>query len=207
MGLRERKKLETWHAIRAAAMRLFAERGYSAVNIDEISEAANVSRTTFFNYFASKEAVIRDPAPGERESWQHLFERPTDEHLWASIVAILIGFSEHISNRIMAEDNLDCEAPELALIRLERDAPELALIRLDRKHPIYEDLTAFVESRTQLGQELEAALYLNVALAAAETAYEKWSPVVGFPEFLTDALHCLDRVGDGLAERAASAGK
>jgi AcrR family transcriptional regulator len=188
MGLRERKKVETWHAIRDTAMRLFAEHGYTSVNVDQISLAANVSRTTFFNYFAGKEALLRDPAPGEREAWQSLFERPADEHLWTSLVAILIGFAESIADR------------QIPAGMLERDAPELALIRLDRKHPIHEDLAAFVESRTRPGGELESALYLNVALAAAETAYERWTPTVGFPEFLANALHCLERVGAGLAE-------
>jgi AcrR family transcriptional regulator len=192
-GLRERKKLETWQTIRGAAVRLFGEKGYSAVSVDEISAAANVSRTTFFNYFANKEAVLRDPAPGEREAWQQLFERPADEDLWTSLVAILIGFAESIADR------------QLPAGVLEHDAPELAAIRLDRRHPIHEDLTTFVQSRTQPGSELEAALYLNVALAAAETAYEKWSTTVSFPEFLASALHCLDRVGDGLADRTRAA--
>jgi AcrR family transcriptional regulator len=193
LGLRERKKLETWHAIRDAALRLFAERGFDDVSVEEIAAAANVSRTTFFNYFAGKDATLRDPAPGERESWQHLFDRPADEHLWASIVAVLIGFAEHNSPRQMAASQLD------------RLSPELVRIRLDRQHPIHDDLAAFVASRTAPGGELEAALYLNVALAAAETAYERWSPVVGFPQFLANALHCLERVGAGLAERVPDA--
>ena len=61
-GLRERKKLQTWRTIRAAAFRLIEERGYEAVSVEEIAAAANVSRSTMFNYFTSKEAVVLDPA-------------------------------------------------------------------------------------------------------------------------------------------------
>jgi len=57
-GLRELKKLETWRAIREAALRLIAERGYEAASVDDIAAAAHVSRSTFFNYFATKEATV-----------------------------------------------------------------------------------------------------------------------------------------------------
>jgi AcrR family transcriptional regulator len=57
-GLRERKKAETREALRAAAIRLFLERDPSAVTVNDICEAARVSRRTFFNYFESKEAAL-----------------------------------------------------------------------------------------------------------------------------------------------------
>src|SRR5215470_13539481 len=67
MNLRERKKLAAWRAIRAAALQLFEEQGYAATTIEQIATVANVSRATFFNYFAGKEAVLFDPDPGERD--------------------------------------------------------------------------------------------------------------------------------------------
>src|SRR3954467_4373410 len=57
-GLRERKKDETGEALRAAALRLFLERDPSTVTVNDICEAARVSRRTFFNYFESKEAAV-----------------------------------------------------------------------------------------------------------------------------------------------------
>lgn len=57
-GLRERKKLKTRLAIQRAAMRLFERRGYAATTIEDIAAAAEISPSTFFNYFSSKEAVF-----------------------------------------------------------------------------------------------------------------------------------------------------
>jgi AcrR family transcriptional regulator len=79
-GLRERKKRLTREAIAETARRLFAERGFEAVPIAEIAQAADVSEKTVFNYFPTKEDLvywrlaafeeqllgsIRDREPGE----------------------------------------------------------------------------------------------------------------------------------------------
>jgi AcrR family transcriptional regulator len=57
-GLRERKKARTRVAIRQHALRLIREQGYAETTIDQIADAAEVSPSTFFRYFPTKEDVV-----------------------------------------------------------------------------------------------------------------------------------------------------
>ncbi|QXG74601.1 TetR family transcriptional regulator [Modestobacter sp. L9-4] len=59
-GRRELRKAQTRAEIRAAAHRLFAERGFDAVTTADVAAAADVAVQTVFNHFESKEALFFD---------------------------------------------------------------------------------------------------------------------------------------------------
>jgi AcrR family transcriptional regulator len=58
LGLRERKKIQTRDTIQRVAFKLFDEKGYANTTVEESAEAAEVSPSTFFRYFPSKELVV-----------------------------------------------------------------------------------------------------------------------------------------------------
>ena len=57
-GRRERRAAETRIRLFRCALQLFAERGFSNVTVEDITEAADVGKGTFFNYFETKDHVL-----------------------------------------------------------------------------------------------------------------------------------------------------
>src|ERR1700738_4405496 len=87
-GLRERKKQKTRESIQREAMRLFGKQGYEETTVEQIAAAVDISPSTFFNYFPSKEDVVLydayDPILAKL-----LSERPADEPLSISFRRVL----------------------------------------------------------------------------------------------------------------------
>jgi AcrR family transcriptional regulator len=67
-GRRARKRRELRARIQESAQQLFLELGYDHVTVEEVAERADVSRATFFIYYSSKSALLRE-----------LAEKATDE--------------------------------------------------------------------------------------------------------------------------------
>jgi AcrR family transcriptional regulator len=57
-GLRERKKAKTMINVQKKALYLFNKQGYKSTTVEQIAEAADISPSTFFRYFATKEEVV-----------------------------------------------------------------------------------------------------------------------------------------------------
>ncbi|OLR93384.1 hypothetical protein BJP25_17260 [Actinokineospora bangkokensis] len=184
--MRERKKRRTWHAIRDAAIRLIDERGFDAVSVDEIAAAAGVSRSTLFNYFASKEAVVLDPDPDEPEVWRALMRaRPAGEPLWDALRAVQLGYLEAVGDRLPVQKRLKASSPKLA-----ESTRELS-------EQFAGELLDFAVSRVPDG--VEALLTYNVVRATVGTAYSTWSIDDGIDRLLEIARDCFDRAGRGFA--------
>src|SRR6202050_987459 len=64
IGLRQRKKARLRQQIIDTSIRLFRKQGYEETRIDDIVQVLEISQPTFFRYFSSKDAVLREV--GER---------------------------------------------------------------------------------------------------------------------------------------------
>ncbi|MEV8399759.1 TetR/AcrR family transcriptional regulator [Streptomyces niveus] len=88
LGLRERKKLKTRVAIREATYRLITDQGYEATTVEQIAAAAEVSPSTVFRYFPTKEdIVLTDEFDPVMEA--AIRARPADEPPLESLRAVL----------------------------------------------------------------------------------------------------------------------
>jgi AcrR family transcriptional regulator len=167
LGLRERKKLKTRRAIRSAAFGLFRAQGYEATTVDQIAAAAEVSPSTFFRYFPTKEDLVIS------DDYDPLMEvtlrgRPADEPLIESVRQSMIGPLRQI---------LAAERDEVLLrMQLYREVPAIrarALAELQQSSAMMCGLLAERSGLPADGLELRALV--TAVMAAASEAVQYWA--------------------------------
>jgi AcrR family transcriptional regulator len=133
-GLRERKKQATREQIARVAMKLFLKRGFDAVTVAEVAEAADVSEKTVFNYFPAKEDLVF-PHGEERfaDLLERIRERPPGTSLVEPFRATTHEFLDRVANgdvsELTARPRLVMQSPALRerlFVWWEREAALLA---------------------------------------------------------------------------------
>jgi AcrR family transcriptional regulator len=131
LGLRERKKLRTRATIREQAMRLFAEKGYGETTVEQIAEAAEISPSTFFRYFPSKEQLVLvddyDPIM-IRAFTEAPAELPALVALRRSMERVFAAMSPEQLDREIARQKLIRSVPELRAAQLDELQRTIALL-------------------------------------------------------------------------------
>ncbi|NMO90210.1 TetR family transcriptional regulator [Actinomycetospora sp. TBRC 11914] len=162
MGLRERKKERTRAELQRHALRLFRDHGYAETTVDDIAAAAEVSRSTFFRYFGTKEDVV-------------LFDDvdPVMERVMAAVPA---GTPLLEAVRTVLRESfgsLDDEARALEEVRMElaRTVPAIATILRERNAFGVEQVAAMVGPATgREPEDPEVLLFSAVVLGARQAA-------------------------------------
>jgi AcrR family transcriptional regulator len=161
-GLRERKKAKTRAAIQRHALRLFQEQGYAATTVDQIAEAAEISPSTFFRYFPTKEDVVL------LDGYDPLFLEAvrTQPAELSPVAAIRTGIREVVA-RIAPEE---WEA-ELGRQELVRTVPELRARQLRQYVQAIELVAGVIAERAglpadDLAVRALAGAVIGVSLAA-----------------------------------------
>jgi len=188
IGLRERKKQKTKEAIHRAAMRLFAKRGYEETTIEQIAAAVEISPSTFFNYFPTKEDVVMldiyDPM-----TIRMLQERPRDEPLNDAFRRVLEGLDavfERDRELVLARGRLMMEVPELRA-RLWDE--------LERTQTFVVELLA--ERTGRKADDFELRVAARVVIAALYEASLEWLRQSGRRSLVPLANRALDVVESG----------
>ncbi len=124
IGRRERKKLATRRALRDNALRLFAEQGFDATTVEDITEAADVAQRTFFLHYASKEDVLLADVKERTTAFEAaLAEQPSDLSPMAAVrgaMHALMGEGEIDHEELMLRARLMEEAPSVLARNLEQ---------------------------------------------------------------------------------------
>jgi AcrR family transcriptional regulator len=102
-SLRERKKTQTRQLIADTARQLFLEHGFEAVTVDEVAQAAQVSKKTVFNYFPTKEDLLLHRAEQrEQELVQAIHEWSSDESIVEAFRRISLERLERLDEQLDA---------------------------------------------------------------------------------------------------------
>ena len=163
MGLRERKKQKTREAIQRAALRLFAKQGYEETTVEDIADAAEISPSTFFNYFPTKDEVVLydmyDPLTIEM-----ILKRPKEEPLNTVAREVMRAMAELFEGdkaMMLERAKLVMEVPELRgrmWDELERTQSLFAQVLAERTGRSIDDFELRVTTRIFVAAMYEAAL-------------------------------------------------
>jgi AcrR family transcriptional regulator len=187
-SLRERKKLKTRVAIQREAMRLIKKQGYEQTTVEQIAAAVEISPSTFFNYFPSKEDVVLydayDPVIISLMS-----ERPPGEPLSVSLRNVLEamgGIFERDREIILARGRLWFEVPALRG-RLWEELEKAQIL-----------MSAFIAQRSGRDPEdFEVRVTVTIVVAAALEAVREWLRRDGKGSFVEVVNQALDLVDAG----------
>ncbi|MEU6145903.1 TetR family transcriptional regulator [Streptomyces sp. NPDC047081] len=167
LGLRERKKIKTREAIRTATYGLIKEQGYDSTTIEQIAERAEVSPSTVFRYFPTKEDIVLtdeyDPVMLEE-----LRKRPADESWMDSMRYVL-----HRSHELMM-----VEDPEVIRLRthLVGQVPAVRSRMVESMSATGSLLREALAARTGLDADsLEVRVYAMSLTGGLLEAYMYWA--------------------------------
>jgi AcrR family transcriptional regulator len=158
LGLRERKKIRTKATIQREACRLFDENGYANTTVEQIAEAAEVSPSTFFRYFPSKELVLMADDL-DRVTIEALARQPAD---LTTLQAFRRAFD--ITMKTVSEDNWQLERTRQRLVF---SIPELKAAQFDAYGRIIRLLAEAESQRTgRVGDDFEVRVFFGVIAGA-----------------------------------------
>jgi AcrR family transcriptional regulator len=170
-SLRERKKQRTYTATAQAAVRLVAERGMQAVRVDDICERAEISRSTFFRYFDSKESCfIIGLHFGRLDAVMAALEaRPPDEDAFTALCNAFLDITTHWRRY---REMTQLEARIRAETRTARARADAELVSWEST------LAAALEARCTgvdaAARPLAPRLVAGIVLCAVRLATERW---------------------------------
>ena len=193
LGLRERKKLKTRRAIRAAAFNRFAAQGYEGTTVDQIAADADVSPSTFFRYFPTKEdLIISDDYDPIMEA--ELRSRPPEESILESLLQAMIQ-----PLRVVLADERDDMLLRMRLLQANPAVRARSMVELNRSRDML--LRVFAERTGRPAEELALRAQIAALLAVSSETVEYWAEHDGEEDLIELLELALNAVATGLTGR------
>lgn len=191
----EQRRRSTHEALRRAALKSFARKGFANVTVTELAREAGVTERTFFRHFPTKEAVLFQDYETQLE-WlaEALAQRPPSESLFDAVLASVSAFPHDL------EVVRQAATARAELIGAERIAGHLRVVQSSFAGV----LSDFVRKRNPNMADIDlAAEVAGSALAAAlVAAVENWGRKGCVGDLGVDVAASLDLVRSGLARLA-----
>jgi len=165
-SLRDRARRAVQGELVDVAVRLFIEHGYDEVRVDQIAEAAGMSKRSFFRYFPSKDALLLGKYDRLGEDLaEALAARPRNEATWPALRRMFDGIVDYISDPEHA-----AQAEEVD--RIIHASETLRAGYIERMQRAQERIVVIAVARSEgtIG-ELEAAAAVGAAFSALSTAH------------------------------------
>lgn len=193
-GLRERRKALTAAELEAAAYRLFGERGFDNVTVDDIAVEADVSRRTFFRYFASKEDVLlADHFVQLARLREAMASRPEDEPIVTALRNSVLSLTSDFEER---------KEKVVIRARLMRDTPSLQARSLVHQQLWENAMQEMVADRLGVDpvKDLRPGVVAAAALAAMRVAFTIWLTAGCTGDVIALTTEALDLLDGGLGQ-------
>ena len=200
-GLRERRRRRTLAQLEEVALRLFDERGYDAVTVDDIAAAADVSRRTFFRYFPGKEDVLfADHQQRAEELRRALAARPGDEPPMTALRRAIMS---------MATDYEIDRERLLRRARIMAATPSLQARSFAQQRTGEQFVTELMAEWLGVdpARDLRPAIVAASTLAAVRVAFGAWLAGGGKADLPALCAEALDLLDGGLQECVTPAAK
>jgi AcrR family transcriptional regulator len=191
----EQRRRSTHEALRRAALKSFAHKGFANVTVTELAQEAGVTERTFFRHFPTKEAVLFQDYETQLD-WltEALAHRPASESLFDAVLASVAAFPHDL------EVVRQAATARAELISAERIAGHLRVVQSSFARV----LTDFVRGRNpdMANIDLAAEVAGSVVAAALVAAVENWGRNGCSGDLGEDVTASLNLVRSGLAPLA-----
>ena len=163
----ELRRRSTHEALRQAALKCFASKGFLNVTVTELAREAGVTERTFFRHFPTKEAVLFEDYETQFE-WlaEALAQRPASESLFDAVLTSVASFPHDV------EVVRQAASARAELMTADRIASHLRVVQSS----FAATLTEFIRNRKPDVPDIDlAAAVAGSAIAAAlVAAVENW---------------------------------